>query len=94
MCTFFQDARWGQIGPRGLVNIQCFQAFSTSLVVQRTLFNLAFMLSNSGNLLFVCVNTDEKYKFISSAILSSWVISFPSFSKSTKSFVPFRFDFI
>ena len=40
--------------------------FFRSLVVQKVLLNLSFiMLPNSGRLLCCCVNTDENYNFIS-----------------------------
>ena len=40
--------------------------FFRSVVVQKVLLNLSFiMLPNSGRLLCCCVNTDENYNFIS-----------------------------
>ena len=89
MCTFFQDARWDQIGPCGdLWAFSVFRYFSAQSIV--------YYVAKFGVNYFVLmwIQMTEKYKFISWAILSSSVMSFPSSFKSTKSFVPFRFDFI
>ena len=66
MCTFFQDARWDQIRPRGLVSIQCFLVFfNLSGSAENAVQSSVYYVVKLGNLLFVCVYTDEKYMSIS-----------------------------